>query len=90
MTTKTTEHDIPHHRVSGLGNPDLGDLAAEGFRLELAKVVVLHPVHGEQVTQARTDILALHHSRITTVRSPRRLVCVRGGNCKDLAVRLLR
>mmetsp|Transcript_44266 Transcript_44266/g.105389 ORF Transcript_44266/g.105389 Transcript_44266/m.105389 type:complete len:361 (-) Transcript_44266:148-1230(-) len=67
---------------------DLRNLRLEGFGRELAQVVVLHPVHREQVTQARTDILALHHGRITTIRSPRRLVCVRGRNCKDLAVRL--
>ena len=67
--------ETAHMALIGLFR-NLGDLATEGFGLELAEVVVLHPVHGEQVTQAGTDILALHHGRITAIRSSGRLVCV--------------
>mmetsp|Transcript_60792 Transcript_60792/g.133165 ORF Transcript_60792/g.133165 Transcript_60792/m.133165 type:complete len:489 (-) Transcript_60792:7-1473(-) len=66
---------------------DLLDLGAESLGGILAEIIILHPVHGEQIAQARSNGFALHHRFITAVGAPRRLLGIGGSDCQDLAIR---
>mmetsp|Transcript_40598 Transcript_40598/g.50052 ORF Transcript_40598/g.50052 Transcript_40598/m.50052 type:complete len:237 (+) Transcript_40598:287-997(+) len=64
----------------------LGNLRAESFRSQFSQIIVLHPAHREEIPQAGTDVLSLHHGCITAVGAPRGFLAVGRRHGQDLAV----
>ena len=69
--------------LGGLGLDGL-ELLRKGLDADIVGLSVLHPVDGEQVTEARTDVCAIDSGLRAAVSAPRRLSSVGGGNSIDV------
>merc|ERR1711970_1365182 len=65
----TPLHD---RRLVSLGGHDIS-LVLQSLRGEVLNIRILHPVHREEITKARSNARAIHHGITSAVGAPRRL-----------------
>ena len=95
VSNELTNHVVDERLVTIAADVGLGhtgdeavELLVQGLSLLLTLIGILHPEHGELVTQAGTEVLALDDSLISAIPTPRGLVVV--GSSDGEHVQILR